>query len=692
MTDDTAPTPEPVPPRRRGRPPGSRNRLPGAAPRPAAERAPARPPAPRGAPALTAERIVAVDSPRDVRLSPDGRTLALTIEYAGTRQLCTIPVRGGWPRPITSGSLPVTDPRWSPDGRSIAFIRDGSVVVVDVSGRREIVVAEHPAGDRSPRWSPEGRSIAFISRRRGWSQAWLVDAPVARRGRPPADPHPPRPRPLTPAGVDVEEVVWSPDGTRLAVAGQRSADLLTAQVWIVDVATGDERVVAGDGEWAAGPRWLPDGSGLLCGIEVDGWLQVVRVAADGSSRAVLTSGDAENADYSGSEGWVALPSPDGSSFVHVTMHDGCVDAIVAPLDRAAPAKRPRGRPPRVPRPAMAAGAGTTISPWPGVWRPFAWLPDGSAVLAIADGDRTPKDVWLLPAAAAPGAAGGDRARRITASLPATVDADRFVDGERVRFAARDGLALEATLYRPPAATGKRGGTRVPVVVHVHGGPNSHTLRDWQPVRQLVVAAGMALLSVDFRGSTGYGQAFRLANRGEWGNADVHDVVDAARWAEAQPWCDGSLAVFGGSYGGYLTLGALVAEPSMWKAGIDMYGDSEIAESYRHGDRPGRLDLLRQMGSPDEPEAAERFRRGSPVYRAERIEAPLLILHGRRDRRVVPLMSEKMIEALEIEGKYHEVRWYDDEAHGWQRRENQRDAAERILAFLRRHLLEEPPKS
>ncbi len=687
MTDDAAAPP----PRRPGRPRGSRTRLPGA-PRPGAGRGQGRPAPRRDAPALTAERLVAVDSPRDARLSPDGRTIALTIEYAGARQLCTIPVRGGWPRPITAGTSPVTDPRWSPDGRSIAFVRDGSIVVVDVSGRREVVVTEHPAGNTAPRWSPDGRSIAFISRRRGWAQVWAVDAPVARRGRPPIDPRPPQPRALTPAGIDVEEAVWSPDGTHLAVSGQRTPDLLTSQIWVVDLATGDEQVVAGTGEWAAGPRWLPDGTGLLCGVEVDGWLQVARIAADGSGRTVLTGGRVENADYGGSEGWVALPSPDGSRFVHVSMHDGCVDAIVAPLDGAAPAKRPRGRPPKVPRPAVSARSGAVISPWPGVWRPFAWLPDGSAVLAMADGDRTPKDLWLLPAVGPTGADAADRARRITISLPATVDADRLVDGERVGFDARDGLRLEATLYRPVEATGRRGARRVPVVVHAHGGPNSHTLRDWQPVRQLLVAAGMAVLTVDFRGSTGYGAAFRLANRDEWGHADVHDIVDAARWAETQPWCDGRLAVLGGSYGGYLVLGALTTEPSMWKAGIDMYGDSEIAESFRHGDRPGRLDLQRQMGSPDDPDAAERYRRGSPVYAAERIQAPLLILHGRRDKRVVPLMSEKMIEALEIEGKFHEVRWYDDEAHGWQRRENQRDVAERILAFLRRHLLEEPPKS
>jgi dipeptidyl aminopeptidase/acylaminoacyl peptidase len=266
---------------------------------------------------------------------------------------------------------------------------------------------------------------------------------------------------------------------------------------------------------------------------------------------------------------------------------------------------------------------------------------------------------------------------------------RTFTGERVRLRARDGLAYEATLWRPPRATGRRGGERVPAIVYCHGGPTSQALRSWAPFKQLLVREGFALLDVDFRGSTGYGRDFRRANHDEWGHADVFDIVDAGRWAAQQPWCDGRLAVYGGSYGGYLTLCALVEEPDMWRAGVDLYGDSEIAESYRHGDRIGRLDLHRMMGSPDDPKRADLYRRGSPVYRAERIQAPVLILHGRKDKRVVPLMTERMVEALQIEGKHHEVQWYDDEGHGWERRENRRDAFERILTFLKRHVLDEP---
>jgi dipeptidyl aminopeptidase/acylaminoacyl peptidase len=249
--------------------------------------------------------------------------------------------------------------------------------------------------------------------------------------------------------------------------------------------------------------------------------------------------------------------------------------------------------------------------------------------------------------------------------------------------------LEGTLWRPQRATGKRGGERVPTIVRPHGGPTAQAFRSFQPLRYRFLREGYAYLEVDFRGSTGYGRAFRMAGNGEWGHADVHDVIDAARWATEQPWSDGRLAVYGGSYGGYLVLAALVEEPAMWRAGIDLFGDSEIAESYRHGDRLGRLDLQRMMGSPDDPDRAGPYRRGSPVYRAERIEAPLLILHGRKDKRVVPLMTERMVEALEIEGKHHEVHWYDDEGHGWERRENRRDSFQRTLDFLRRHVLDEP---
>jgi dipeptidyl aminopeptidase/acylaminoacyl peptidase len=419
---------------------------------------------------------------------------------------------------------------------------------------------------------------------------------------------------------------------------------------------------------------------------------VVRRSADGRDRFVLTDGDREHGEPAGGIGYIPLPSPDGSRVVHIEVHDGLIDLIVRSVGDAAPPKRGRGRPPKVPRTVAAATKAERISPWDGVWRAVGWLPDGAWVAAIGESETRPQDLWLLPV---PGVApDGARPRQVTDSRPAVLASalapGRVPTGERIAIKARDGLRVEGTLWRPANATGKRGGKRVPTIVYPHGGPTWQAYRSFQPFKLLLAREGFAFLDVDFRGSTGYGRSFRRANHDEWGHADVHDLIDAARWAREQPWSDGRLAIFGGSYGGYMVLCALVDEPALFAAGVDLYGDSEIAESFRHGDRPGRLDLLKQMGTPDDPARTELFRRGSPVYRAERIEAPLLILHGRKDKRVVPLMTERMVEALEIEGKTHEVHWYDDEGHGWERRENRRDAYERIVRFLRTHVLDEPP--
>ncbi len=642
---------------------------------------------------LTIESIVAVESPREVRVHPRDRAVAYTADAAGTRQLFTLALRGAGATPVqvTASESPVSDPQWSPDGRRLAFVRDGEIWLVEADGSRLARVVAKPGGGTAPRWSPDGRRLAFLSRRRGWSQIWLIDAPVPRRGRPQRDPRPPEATPLTRAGIDVEDYAWSPDGRRIVVCAQQAPDRLdTSQITVIDVATGESTVVAGEESHDTGASWLPDGS-ILYVSDATGWFQVVLRSADGRDRIVLTDGPREHGEPTGGYGYAPLSSPDGRRVVHIDVHDGLVDLVVRDLGDSTPPKRARGRPPKTPRTVVVAGAGTPqrVSPWDGVWRVAGWLPDGAWVAAIGEDETRPQDLWLLPV---PGVApDGARPRQVTDSRPAVLAAalgpGRVAVGERISVTARDGLRVEGTLWRPAAATGKRGGRRVPTIIYPHGGPTWQAYRGFAPFRLLMAQEGFAFLDVDFRGSTGYGRGFRLANTDEWGHADVHDLIDAGRWVQEQPWSDGRLVIYGGSYGGYMVLCALVEEPSMWSAGVDLYGDSEIAESFRHGDRPGRLDLQKMMGSPDDPARTERYRRGSPVYRAERIEAPLLILHGRKDKRVVPLMTEKMVEALEIESKTYEVHWYDDEGHGWERRENRRDGYERIVRFLRTHVPE-----
>ncbi len=636
----------------------------------------ARPAAIRDKP--TIEAIVAVDPSREYRVHPRDRVVAYTQQAAGARQLFTLSLRGGAPFQVTASEKDVSDPAWSPDGKRLAFVRDDAIWMVDVDGTRLTLVTDHPAGSSMPRWAPDGRTLAFVSRRRGWSQVWLVEAPVQRRGRPVSSPKQPEPRPVTSPGMDVEDLDWSPDGRSIAVMAQREPELTTSQIVVVDVATGADETVAGSGSWETAARWTPDG-GLIYVSDADGWFQVVALSPDRRTRTRLTSGAREHGEPGGEWGFRPLPSPDGRRLVHVAIHDALVDLVVAPLGRRS------GR------------DGIVVNPWPGIWRAVGWLADGSAIVALGESERRPQDLWILPVDPPAVSRGQGRrprnsARQVTESLPAVLRpaflGPSFVAGERFAFDARDGLRVEGTLWRPRADGARRGARGVPLIIAPHGGPTWQAYRGWAPFKQVLAREGFAVADVDFRGSTGYGRAFRHANHGEWGHADVQDLVDATRWLLAQPWANGRAAIYGGSYGGYMVLCALVEEPALWQAGVDLYGDSEIAESYRHGDRVGRLDLERQMGRPDDVERSEVYRRGSPVYSAERIEAPLLILHGRKDKRVVPLMTERMVEALEIEGKHHEVTWYDDEAHGWKKPETKRDAFGKILGFLRRHVMDD----
>ena len=629
------------------------------------------------------EAIVAVAPPQAFRISPDGRTAAFLEEIAGARQLCVQPLRGGPRRQLTASARDISDPQWSPDGTRLAYVREGAIWVIDADGGRPTRVADHPAGNEGPCWAPDGERLLFISRRRGWGQLWLAEVARPGRGRPPSVERLPEARCLTPTPHDVELPAWSPDGRRVLFSSLRSGDLATSQLLVLDVARAlgsaadAAQVVAGERSMAVSGSWWPDGESIVYVDDRDGWFQVRRAWLSTSGtvtdEVALTGGEREHGDPTGEPQYTPRVSPDGRRLAHVRIHDGLVDLLVAKLDES-------GR---------AVGDEVVVNPEPGVWRLVDWAgPDH--VAAVGDTTTRPPDLWILPV---PGlAAPSARPRQVTDSCPGALPVHRFVPPERVAFTARDGLEIQGTLWRPPEATGGRQGRLVPVVVYPHGGPTSQTYAGWWPFFQLLVQEGMAVFAIDFRGSTGYGRAFRRANVNEWGHADCHDVIDGAAWSLAQPWADGRAAIYGGSYGGYLTLCALVEAPSLWRCGVDLYGDSEIAESYRHGDRPGRLDLERMMGRPDDPATVELYRRGSPVYRAERIEAPLLIIHGRRDKRVVPLMSERMIEALEIEGKHHEVAWYD-EGHSigrWRSPENRRDAHEKSLRFLKRHLLDEEP--
>ena len=240
--------------------------------------------------------------------------------------------------------------------------------------------------------------------------------------------------------------------------------------------------------------------------------------------------------------------------------------------------------------------------------------------------------------------------------------------------------VHAFLYRPHnpefAAPDDE---RPPLIVEVHGGPTAATAPCLTPEAQYWTSRGIAVVDVNYGGSTGYGRAYRQRLDGRWGEVDVTDAIAVAQYLVEEGEADGDrLVVQGGSAGGYTTLCALAFE-DVFAAGVNYFGvvDLETFAEDTHKFEARYLDLL--VGPY--PEARERYRELSPVHRADDIRAPLLTFQGLDDRVVPPSQSEQLIEALERNGVPYAYLAFEGEGHGFRKRENLLRAPTATLSFL-----------
>ncbi len=292
-------------------------------------------------------------------------------------------------------------------------------------------------------------------------------------------------------------------------------------------------------------------------------------------------------------------------------------------------------------------------------------------------DRTPADLYVMDLASG-------AARRLSDNLNPAVDPAHLVDAEVVRYKSGDGLEIPALLYRPRDAAPDR---KVPAVVWVHGGPGGQSRHGYSPLIQYVVNHGYAVLSVNNRGSSGYGKTFYHLDDKRHGDADLKDCVAGRRYLEGLDWVDGSrVAIMGGSYGGYMVAAALAFEPDAFDAGVDIFGVTNWVRtltsippwwtSFRDA-------LYTELGDPDREK--ERLTAISPLFHAARIKKPLLVVQGANDPRVLQVESDEIVAAVKKNGVPVEYLVFPDEGHGFRKKENEIAAAEKVVAFLDRYL-------
>jgi dipeptidyl aminopeptidase/acylaminoacyl peptidase len=221
-------------------------------------------------------------------------------------------------------------------------------------------------------------------------------------------------------------------------------------------------------------------------------------------------------------------------------------------------------------------------------------------------------------------------------------------------------------------------------VYPHGGPTTLHDAGWYPWLQYFVQKGYAVLAPNFRGSTGYGRAFELANKGEWGKKDLDDVVAGAAYLSGLPWIDPRrIAIQGASYGGYQVLLALSKAPGVFACGVDFFGVANRFSSWRDTDRIGKRNMERKLGKPTENR--ELYREASPLFYAAQVNVPLMLMHGQDDKRVPFGQSVEMVEELKRLGIPVEFHAYPGEGHGFQQPKHLEDIYHKVERFFALYL-------
>ena len=245
----------------------------------------------------------------------------------------------------------------------------------------------------------------------------------------------------------------------------------------------------------------------------------------------------------------------------------------------------------------------------------------------------------------------------------------------------DGLKIHTVVYRP-REPGKH-----PVVVYLHGGPQSQSRVEYSAFIQYMLHRGVAVVKPNFRGSTGFGKRFRdLINR-DWGGGELRDIEYLIKYLEAQKWVDTDrIGVFGGSFGGFLTLSCITRLPDYWRVAAEWFGPSNLVTFVKSVPPYWRRYMKRWVGDPDDPDDLRMLEERSPINYISNVKVPLLVVQGAKDIRVVKQESDQLVAKLRDMGLEVEYIVYEDEGHGFTKEKNLKDAVRRTSNFLLRHLL------
>jgi acetyl esterase/lipase len=555
---------------------------------------------------------------------------------------------------LTSLPEPVATAQYVPGTRQAVLAIDAGgnerhqLYVLDLDGAAASIVAGFDRlraltsdlryGHQSAGVAPDGRSLAYVSNRANGVDfdLWVCDIASGEH------------RLLYAGGSWLQPASgFSPDGRLVSVLrpGERPLDF---DLVLVDVATGETLTPLAHPEEAAivgAPAWAgPSSFYVSSNVGRDFAAIVHHDLATATTTTLPGTGEQFDAEVVASE--------DGQTVMLIENRDGA--DVMQAID---PVTGDRGTPVTLPEPGVTQFfflVAPTLSA------------DGSRVFYNVTTPRQAGDVYTCELVTG-------ETRRLTHS-PAELAPRDLASPELGEVASFDGERVPLFIYRPQSDE-----RRPPVVIMVHGGPESQSMRLFDPEIQALVAAGYGVVVPNVRGSTGYGKRYASLDDTTKRLDSVRDLAAVHAGLEDAGFDAGRAALWGGSYGGYMTLAGLAFQPELWAAGVEIVGISNLVTFLQNTSDYRRAHRELEYGSLAHDR--EFLVEASPMTHVDAIRAPLFVIHGRNDPRVPVSEAEQLTERLGRRGVRCELLIYDDEGHGLARLENQLDAYPRAIEFL-----------